>query len=103
MSDFYNENPIKATRKVHYCFECQHPIPSGTACTAWAGLHSGDFNSGHMHDDCVAAVRHYRQENRIEGEEWYGLREDYFGRSDEDALRAILADWPEVIKRVLNR
>ena len=29
MSDFYNENPIKATRKVHYCFECQHPIPSG--------------------------------------------------------------------------
>ena len=56
-----------------------------------------------MHDDCAAAVRHYRQENRIEGEEWYGLREDYFGRSDEDALRAILADWPEVIKRVLNR
>ena len=29
MSDFYNENPIKATRKVYHCFECSCPIPSG--------------------------------------------------------------------------
>lgn len=104
MSDFYDERPIKATRKDHQCFECQAIIPAGSACTAWSGVYMGDFNSGHFHTDCGEASAHYRSELRLNGEEWFGLREDWCVQGDyeRNAMRELLADWPDVILRVFD-
>ena len=103
MSDFNVERPITATRKDHKCFECQATIPVGSACVAWSGLYMGVFNGGWSHADCGKAARHYRLECDLGGEEWYGLREDYCGHGEAGAIREALADWPDVIERVLRR
>lgn len=47
---------IKCTRKEHPCTWCNERIPKGSAAQSFATVWEGDFNSGHFHPECAAAV-----------------------------------------------
>ena len=52
VSDFYNERPVKKTRKDHRCFGCRGKIPVGSKCFYISWVNEGEFGANYLCTKC---------------------------------------------------
>lgn len=77
---FSSHRWIKKTAKTHYCWWCGKRIEAGSAAAYFAGMYEGDFNSGHSHPECKAALDSLPHDP--DGYEFYSFAR---GRTDDDS------------------
>lgn len=63
MSTCLGSSRISIARKNHQCYFCAMDIRVGQIYERWAGVTDGDFWTVKAHVECVAAVKHWTQED----------------------------------------
>jgi hypothetical protein len=66
---FYNETPVKRTRRARRCDWCHEQIEQGAPSVATSGVFEGDFYTGRYHPECNAAAHRYYIVHQCWGEE----------------------------------
>lgn len=89
MGSFSREQPVQATRKLHYCAGCHMKIATGSPAMRCSGLYEGSFYSYIYHVDCREAevalnkdTMHWRDEwsclDDFSVDDWYdGMRHKF--------------------------
>lgn len=57
--DFFDSRVVNRPRKTKRCSWCGEPCPAGEPRVAYACLFDGDFTSGALHAECLAAAERY--------------------------------------------
>ena len=91
---FYQDTPIRATRRPHLCDGCDQQIVVGSPATRWRGLCDGEFVSAIWHAECRAAECEYNQAKKHW--EWVFLRECL---EDQEDRAWLMTEHPAVAAR----